>query len=95
MSLLKIRDMSLLATPPIACRAIRTVIGEYEDAVVARAIREEVGREARSSYLHNRIETLDEVVSRLSSLLPDVMIASAHGQMNLDRTRGHDAHLHP
>jgi transcription-repair coupling factor (superfamily II helicase) len=82
MSLLKIRDMSLLATPPIARRAIRTVIGEYEDAVVARAIREEVGRGGQVFYLHNRIETLDEVVSRLSSLLPDVMIASAHGQMN-------------
>lgn len=82
MSLLKIRDMSLLATPPIARRSIRTVIGEYEDSVVARAIREEIGRGGQVFYLHNRIETLDEVVARLTALLPDVVIASAHGQMN-------------
>ena len=81
MSLLKIRDMSLLATPPIARRSIRTVIGEYEEAVVARAIREEVGRGGQVFYLHNRIETLDEVVGKLTALLPDVVIASAHGQM--------------
>ncbi len=82
MSLLKIRDMSLLATPPIARRSIRTIIGEYEDATVVRAIREEVSRGGQVFFLHNRIETLEEVVQRLCSFLPDVVIASAHGQMN-------------
>jgi transcription-repair coupling factor (superfamily II helicase) len=81
MSLLKIRDMSLLATPPIARRPIETHIGEYDQDVIVRAIREEIDRGGQVFFLHNRIESLDEVVHQLTSLLPDLIIESAHGQM--------------
>ncbi|WP_293895314.1 MULTISPECIES: transcription-repair coupling factor [unclassified Sphaerochaeta] len=82
MSLLKIRDMSLLATPPIARRPIQTYIGEYDEQTIVRAIRDEVGRGGQVFFLHNRIESLDEVVFQLTKLLPDVIIESAHGQMD-------------
>ncbi len=83
MSLLKIRDMSLLATPPIARRPIETHISEYDQDVIVRAIREEVDRGGgQVFFLHNRIESLDEVVHQLTNLLPDLIIESAHGQMD-------------
>ncbi len=82
MSLLKIRDMSLLATPPIARRPIQTHIGEYDEQTIVRAIREEVSRGGQVFFLHNRIESLDEVVFQLTKLLPDIIIESAHGQMD-------------
>lgn len=85
MSLLKIRDMSLLTTPPIARMPIKTTIDEYDEYVIQRAIREEVNRQGQVFYLHNRIETLDQVVSQLSQSLPDLIIESAHGQMDSNK----------
>ncbi|WP_245523817.1 transcription-repair coupling factor [Sphaerochaeta globosa] len=82
MSLLKIRDMSLLATPPIARRPIETYIGEYNEQTIVKAIRDEVERKGQVFFLHNRIESQDEVVFQLTKLLPDVIIESAHGQMD-------------
>ena len=60
MSLLKIRDMSLLTTPPQNRQAIETVIEEYKDERVALAIRNEVNRGGQVFYLHNRVESLFE-----------------------------------
>ena len=85
MSLLKIRDMSLLATPPIARRPIETYIGEYDEYLIVRSIREEVKRGGQVFFLHNRVESLDEVVRQLQNLLPELIIESAHGQMDSAR----------
>ncbi len=82
MSLLKIRDMSLLATPPIQRRAIKTIIQEYEEDEVRKAILRETKRGGQVFYLHNRIETLDRVVSMLKDIVPEVSIDFAHGQMD-------------
>lgn len=82
MSLLKIRDMSLLTTPPIARMPIKTIIDEYDEYVIYRAIREEIARGGQIFYLHNRIETLENVVNQLSQNLPELIIESAHGQMD-------------
>lgn len=82
MSLLKIRDMSLLTTPPIARMPIKTNIGEYDEYIIYKAIREEVARGGQVFFLHNRIETLDQVVMQLSQNLPELIIESAHGQMD-------------
>ncbi len=82
MSLLKIRDMSLLSTPPISRHPIDTKIEEYDIKTVVAAIRKEVERGGQVFYLHNRIESLDAVVSMLSELMPELIIESAHGQMN-------------
>jgi transcription-repair coupling factor (superfamily II helicase) len=82
MSLLKIRDMSLLTTPPILRRAIQTIIREYDEPLVRNAILKEAERGGQVFYLHNRIETLDKVVTSLKNLIPEVSIDFAHGQMD-------------
>jgi len=82
MSLLKIRDMSLLATPPIQRRAINTIIQEFDEDEIRKAILHETQRGGQVFYLHNRIETLDSVVSMLAEIVPEVSIDFAHGQMH-------------
>ena len=81
MSLLKIRDMSLLTTPPQNRQPIETVIDEYSDERIARAIRREIEREGQVFYLHNRVETLLEVRKKIEQLVPEVLVDVAHGQM--------------
>ncbi|MCR4735695.1 MAG: transcription-repair coupling factor, partial [Treponema sp.] len=81
MSLLKIRDMSLLTTPPQSRQPIETVIDEYSDERVAKAIRNELERGGQVFYLHNRVESLMEVRKHLEQIVPEVLIDIAHGQM--------------
>ncbi|MGN0728253.1 transcription-repair coupling factor [Treponema sp.] len=81
MSLLKIRDMSLLTTPPQNRQPIETVIEEYNDEKIAAAVRNEVQRGGQVFFLHNRVETLDETRLRLERLLPEMLVETAHGKM--------------
>ena len=82
MSLLKIRDMSVLNTPPHNRRPIETFIEEFSEERVAEAIRREVARGGQVFYLHNRVETLENVQRFLQNLLPEFLIESAHGKMS-------------
>ncbi|MGM0675204.1 MAG: transcription-repair coupling factor, partial [Spirochaetota bacterium] len=82
MSLLKIRDMSVLNTPPHNRRPIETFIQEFSEEQVAEAIRREVSRGGQVYYLHNRVETLDHIQRFLQRLLPEVLIETAHGKMS-------------
>lgn len=84
MSLLKIRDMSLLRTPPQNRQPIETSIDEYSDEKVAKAIRFEIQRGGQVFFLHNRIETLEDVMRKLKNLVPEAVIESAHGKMDGD-----------
>jgi transcription-repair coupling factor (superfamily II helicase) len=81
MSLAGLRDISVIETPPEGRRPIRTYVGPYDEELVARAIRREVGRGGQAFFLHNRIDTLPEMAERLRALLPKVRFAEAHGQM--------------
>jgi transcription-repair coupling factor (superfamily II helicase) len=82
MSMLKIRDMSILQTPPEERQPIQTYVEEFNPEVVARAIRNELERGGQVFYLHNRIESLPEVESFLRNLVPEALTETAHGQMN-------------
>ena len=84
MSLLKIRDMSLLTTPPQTRKPIETIVDEYTDDKVAIAIRREVERGGQVFYLHNRVDTLEETRLKLQRIVPEMMIDCAHGQMSAD-----------
>ena len=84
MSLLKIRDMSLLTTPPQTRKPIETIVDAYTDERVAKAIRQEVERGGQVFYLHNRVESLDEVRRKLQKIVPEMMIDVAHGQMSAE-----------
>jgi len=81
MSLVKIRDMSLLATAPPGRHPIETVVDEYDDYLIAQAVRREVERGGQVFYLHNRINTLRDTRVKLEKLLPELLIETAHGQM--------------
>jgi transcription-repair coupling factor (superfamily II helicase) len=81
MSLVNIRDMSLLATAPPGRRAIETFVEEYDDFLIAKAIRREVERGGQVFFLHNRIETLRETRQKIERLVPEMLVETAHGQM--------------
>ncbi|UCF98701.1 MAG: transcription-repair coupling factor [Spirochaetaceae bacterium] len=81
MALMKIRDMSIINTPPQNRYPIETFIQEFDEEVICRAIRQEIDRGGQVYYLHNRVQTIPRVDSFLSRLLPEVRIAKAHGQM--------------
>ncbi|MDR1411653.1 MAG: transcription-repair coupling factor [Spirochaetaceae bacterium] len=82
MSLLKIRDMSLLATPPRNRHPIETVIEEWNEERIAQAIRNEVERGGQIFFLHNRVESLRETRILLEHLVPEMLVDTAHGQMD-------------
>lgn len=82
MSLLKIRDMSLLRTAPNNRQPIETFIQKFNPELVANAIRQEVERGGQVFFLHNRVKTLEETQIFLRSLVPEVFIEVAHGQMS-------------
>jgi len=82
MSLLKIRDMSLLTTPPQNRHPIETMIAEFNGDRVAAAIRREVERNGQVFYLHNRVETLEETRIMVEKLVPEMLVDTAHGQMS-------------
>ncbi|MDR2964161.1 MAG: transcription-repair coupling factor [Treponema sp.] len=81
MSLVKIRDMSILATAPPGRRPIETFVEEYDTNRIAAAIRTEVERGGQVFFLHNRIETLRDTRVKLEKLLPEMLVEVAHGQM--------------
>src|SRR5262249_27473628 len=80
-SLSGLRDISIIETPPEGRRPIRTTVGEYDDETVRQALERERAREGQSFYLHNRVETIDEVAAKLQQLCPELRFLVAHGQM--------------
>ncbi|MCL2805425.1 MAG: transcription-repair coupling factor [Treponema sp.] len=82
MSLVKIRDMSLLATAPFGRHPIETFVDEYNSDTMVQAIRREAERGGQVFFLHNRIETLWEIRVKLERLMPELLIETAHGQMD-------------
>jgi transcription-repair coupling factor (superfamily II helicase) len=81
MSLAGLRDISVIETPPVGRRPIRTHVGEYEEELVEVALRREHAREGQSFYLHNRVETIEEAAEHLRQLVPELRLLVAHGQM--------------
>ena len=84
MSLLHVRDMSLLTTAPRERLPVETYIGKYDFSLVVDAIKKELGRGGQVFYLHNRIDDLEDIQRELSSAIPSAIIEYAHGQMDSD-----------
>ena len=82
MSLVGIRDLSLLQTPPADRQPILTYVGEYDERVAVEAIRRELLREGQVFWVHNRVRSIDTAAARLRQLVPEARIAIAHGQMD-------------
>ena len=81
MSLSGLRDISVITTPPRGRRPIKTHVGEFDEELIAAALRRELAREGQSFYLHNRVETIDEAAERVRSWVPELRVGVAHGQM--------------
>ncbi len=81
MSLSGLRDISVITTPPRGRRPIKTHVGEFDEELIATALRREFAREGQSFYLHNRVETIDEAAERVRSWVPELRVGVAHGQM--------------
>ena len=81
MAVTGLREMSTLATPPEDRHPILTYVGAYEARQVSAAVRRELLREGQVFYVHNRVEDIDAVASRLAEMVPEARVATAHGQM--------------
>ncbi len=81
MSLIGIRDMSLLEEPPVDRKAIQTYVLEYNSELVKEAVSRELSRGGQVYYVYNRVNTIADIAADLSKLMPDVRISFAHGQM--------------
>jgi len=81
MSLVGIRDLSIIETPPVDRLAIQTYVTRYDDRVIRDAILREIERGGQVFFLHNRVETIDRVALKLSELVPEAKMAVGHGQM--------------
>lgn len=77
-----LRDMSIINTPPVDRRAIRTIVTRHDETVVREAIEREIGRGGQVFFVYNRVEGLYERAARLQEIVPSARIAVAHGQMS-------------
>jgi transcription-repair coupling factor (superfamily II helicase) len=82
MSLVGIRDLSLLQTPPADRQPILTYVGEEDDRVATEAIRRELLRDGQVFWVHNRVQSIEDRARELRELVPEARIAVAHGQMD-------------
>jgi transcription-repair coupling factor (superfamily II helicase) len=81
MSMMGIRDLSIIDTPPVDRQAIRTVVARDTDELVREAILRELQRDGQVFFVHNRVQSIGLVAERLRRLVPEARIAVAHGQM--------------
>jgi transcription-repair coupling factor (superfamily II helicase) len=81
MSLVGLRDMSLIETPPRDRLAIQTVVAPFQEELVQRAIETELAREGQVYFIHNRVESIYSLAALVSKLVPKARVVVAHGQM--------------
>lgn len=84
MSMMGIRDISVIATPPEERIPIKTFLSEYDDSVIEKAVRFELSRGGQVFFVHNNIGSLESKVEELRKIVPEAKIGTAHGKMNED-----------
>jgi len=82
MAVTGLREMSTIQTPPEERHPVLTTVGPYDEKFITAAIRRELIREGQVFFVHNRVESINRVASKLTELVPEARIAVAHGQMN-------------
>ena len=81
MSLVGLRDMSIIETPPKDRMAIQTVVARFDEKIVRSAIEVELERGGQVFFVHNRVESIYEIAARIQELVPAARVGVAHGQM--------------
>jgi transcription-repair coupling factor (superfamily II helicase) len=82
MSLMGIRDLSVIETPPVDRLAVRTYMTHYDDDIIRDAVQRELGRGGQVFFVHNKVENIDLMARHLRTIVPEAEIAVAHGQMH-------------
>ena len=81
MSMIGVRDLSVIETPPQDRQAIETYLFPYDEGLIIRAIESEMERGGQTFFVHNRVRTIAHMASELRKLVPRARLAVAHGQM--------------
>lgn len=82
MSLIGIRDISIIEEPPEERYPVQTYVMEYNEDVIRDAISKEIGRGGQVYYLHNRVRSIQKVSAKIKEMVPEARVAVAHGQMD-------------
>jgi len=85
MSLVNVRDMSTIETPPQERLPIRTSIREYDESLIREAILREIDRGGQVFFVHNRVQGIQVIAQKLQRLVPEARIVVGHGQMPEDQ----------
>jgi transcription-repair coupling factor (superfamily II helicase) len=81
MSLVGLRDMSVIETPPKDRMAIQTVVAKFDEKIIRSAVEVELERGGQVYFVHNRVESIYEIASRIQELVPAARVVVGHGQM--------------
>jgi transcription-repair coupling factor (superfamily II helicase) len=82
MSMVGLRDMSVIETPPRDRMAIQTVVAAYDEKLVKSALEHEMERGGQAYFVHNRVESIYEIAAKLQEMLPKARVIVGHGQMS-------------
>jgi transcription-repair coupling factor (superfamily II helicase) len=82
MSLVGLRDMSVIETPPKDRMAIQTIVARFDEKLIRSALELELERSGQIYFVHNRVETIYEIASKIRELVPQARVAVGHGQMS-------------
>jgi len=82
MSMINVRDMSVLETPPENRYPVQTYVMEYNEPILIDAMKRELSRGGQVFFLHNRVENIYAVANRIAQAIPDATVAVGHGKMN-------------
>ena len=82
MSLVGLRNLSVIETPPKGRLAIQTVVAPFNEGLIQRAIEQELARKGQVFFVHNRVESIASLASLIKKLVPKARIVVGHGQMN-------------
>ena len=82
MSLLSIRDLSVISTAPEHRRPVKTFVAKYDDLVIKEAVLKEMRRNGQVFFVHNRVKSIYRMAATVQDLVPEARIAVAHGQMS-------------
>lgn len=82
MSMLGVRDLSVIETPPENRFPVQTYVVEYNEGLVREAIERELSRGGQVYFLYNRVEEISKMADKISMLVPDAKVSFAHGKMN-------------
>ncbi|HTM63216.1 MAG TPA: transcription-repair coupling factor [Gammaproteobacteria bacterium] len=97
MAMSGIRDLSIIATPPLRRLSVKTFVHEYQDGIVKEAIQREILRGGQVYFLHNEVATIDKKAEELKMLVGEARVTVAHGQMHerdLERIMSEFYHRH-